>query len=445
MDRRVGRDEGTQEERRASVHHEQAAAGGALPRQEDDDDRAAAVRRHRAAGRRARSASSPTCEPTRCACPTRRSRTCAATSARSSARSSCRSKPNVYKTKADAQDAHEAIRPTSMQYDPESVRAQLTPDRYYLYRLIWNRFVASQMPPATFDETTVDIHGRRLPVPRQGIGAQVRRLAGGLQTRRPSRSAPSGTGRPTPASSRGRGSASSVLPALSEGDTLELQGAEAGAEVHAAPAALQRGDARQGARRERHRPAEHLRVDHQRLQARDYVNKIDGRFRPTMLGMMLVEKLLHPAFDDILDVEYTAQHGRGARRDRRRARPTTRTRSASFYKKFQKDLKRAARGNAQLQGRAADRATPATSAAGRDGREGRQVRPLPRLQRVSGVRQHDASSRSPSRAPRERLEETCENCGKPMVVKRGRFGSSWPAPAIPSARRRARSSRPSRG
>src|SRR6267142_5166303 len=66
-------------------------------------------------------------------------------------------KPNFYKTKADAQDAHEAIRPTSMQYHPDVVRAQLTPDQYDLYRLIWNRFVASQMPPATFDETTVDI------------------------------------------------------------------------------------------------------------------------------------------------------------------------------------------------------------------------------------------------------------------------------------------------
>ena len=90
-------------------------------------------------------------------------------------------KPIYYKTKADAQDAHEAIRPTSMQYDPDAVRAHLTPDQYYLYRLIWNRFVASQMPAATFDETTVDVEAARVPLPRQGIGAEVRRLAGGLQ------------------------------------------------------------------------------------------------------------------------------------------------------------------------------------------------------------------------------------------------------------------------
>jgi DNA topoisomerase-1 len=66
-------------------------------------------------------------------------------------------KPNFYRAKADAQDAHEAIRPTSMQYHPDTVRSQLTSDQFYLYKLIWNRFVASQMPPATFDETTVDI------------------------------------------------------------------------------------------------------------------------------------------------------------------------------------------------------------------------------------------------------------------------------------------------
>src|SRR5688572_20594717 len=66
-------------------------------------------------------------------------------------------KPNTFKTKSDAQDAHEAIRPTSMEYDPEKVRPFLTPEQYSIYRLIWNRFVASQMPPATFDETIVDI------------------------------------------------------------------------------------------------------------------------------------------------------------------------------------------------------------------------------------------------------------------------------------------------
>ncbi len=90
-------------------------------------------------------------------------------------------KPNIYRAKADAQDAHEAIRPTSMLYHPDEVRGHLTPDQYYLYRLIWNRFVASQMPPATFDETTVDVASFEVSLPRQGFGAEVRGVDGGLQ------------------------------------------------------------------------------------------------------------------------------------------------------------------------------------------------------------------------------------------------------------------------
>ena len=67
------------------------------------------------------------------------------------------SKPRVYKTKKGAQDAHEAIRPTSMEYPPERVKAHLNRDQYKLYQLIWQRFVACQMESARYDGTTIDI------------------------------------------------------------------------------------------------------------------------------------------------------------------------------------------------------------------------------------------------------------------------------------------------
>ena len=67
---------------------------------------------------------------------------------------------NVYKSKADAQDAHEAIRPTSFTYTPDSVRKYLSDEQFRLYRLIWERAVASQMTPAVFDATSVDIEAR---------------------------------------------------------------------------------------------------------------------------------------------------------------------------------------------------------------------------------------------------------------------------------------------
>src|SRR6201999_4396684 len=65
--------------------------------------------------------------------------------------------PNNYKGKKDAQDAHEAIRPTHVEYTPDSIRRYLSDEQYRLYKLIWQRFVASQMMPAFFDQTTVEI------------------------------------------------------------------------------------------------------------------------------------------------------------------------------------------------------------------------------------------------------------------------------------------------
>ncbi|MGE5753096.1 MAG: type I DNA topoisomerase, partial [Deltaproteobacteria bacterium] len=65
--------------------------------------------------------------------------------------------PNTYKNRKSSQDAHEAIRPTSMDLPPEKLKPILSRDQHRLYSLIWNRFVASQMAPAEFDQTTIDI------------------------------------------------------------------------------------------------------------------------------------------------------------------------------------------------------------------------------------------------------------------------------------------------
>src|SRR5581483_4922157 len=65
--------------------------------------------------------------------------------------------PNTFKSKKDTQDAHEAIRPTSAMRHPDSIKQHLEEDAYKVYKLIWQRFVASQMMPAIFDQTTVDI------------------------------------------------------------------------------------------------------------------------------------------------------------------------------------------------------------------------------------------------------------------------------------------------
>ncbi len=67
---------------------------------------------------------------------------------------------NVYKSKKAAQEAHEAIRPTSLEFPPEMVQPYLEPDMFRLYQLVWNRFLASQMTPAIYDQTTIDISSK---------------------------------------------------------------------------------------------------------------------------------------------------------------------------------------------------------------------------------------------------------------------------------------------
>jgi DNA topoisomerase-1 len=68
--------------------------------------------------------------------------------------------PNTFKSKKDVQDAHEAIRPTEVRHTPESVRRFLSEEQFKLYQLIWRRFVASQMVPAVFDQTIVDVQAQ---------------------------------------------------------------------------------------------------------------------------------------------------------------------------------------------------------------------------------------------------------------------------------------------
>src|SRR4030066_2515910 len=84
-------------------------------------------------------------------------------------------KPHAYKNSQKAQDAHEAIRPSNMAYRPQEIKEYLSNDEFRLYQLIWNRFVASQMNPAIFDQTTIDIAGANCIFRAQG---QVLKFAG---------------------------------------------------------------------------------------------------------------------------------------------------------------------------------------------------------------------------------------------------------------------------
>ncbi|HEU4935537.1 MAG TPA: type I DNA topoisomerase [Vicinamibacterales bacterium] len=328
-------------------------------------------------------------------------------------------KPNFYKTKADAQDAHEAIRPTSMQYDPETVRPHLTPDQLYLYRLIWNRFVASQMPPATFDETTVDIDAAQYVFRVKG---SVPKFAGWMavynQETVEAKTEGPGPDAVTPEDEDGSG----ILPPMQEGDRLELRELKPEQKFTQPPpryseATLVKALEENGIGR----PSTYASIISV-IQARDYVNKIEGRFKPTMLGRMLVDRLLSPAFDDILDVEYT----RNLEEDLDKIEEGTsnyKKTLGSFYKKFEKDLKRASKEMINLkEGVEPDPPVtcdkcgkPMVIKAGKFGL----------FLACSGYPECENTRELETPEPGaegEGLDEICENCGRPMAMKRGRFG-----------------------
>ena len=329
-------------------------------------------------------------------------------------------KPNVFKAKADAQDAHEAIRPTSMDYDPERVRPYLTPEQYSLYRLIWNRFVASQMPPATFDETTVDVQAGDYLFRVKGT---VPKFPGWLAAYA---AAPDETATlSAPASGAGSkedegdDSASGVLPPLAEGDRLELKALRPEQKFTQPPprfteATLVKELEENGIGR----PSTYASIIGV-LQDREYTNKVEGRFKPTALGMIITD-LLIKSFDDILDVEYT----RGLEEDLDRieqGKADYKGTLTTFYKKFKKDLAKAGKEMQNLKEgikteEVCDRCgKPMVIKVGKFG-------PFVACSGYPDCTNTRELEKSDSGETVEADEEICENCGKPMVLKRGRFG-----------------------
>jgi DNA topoisomerase I len=210
--------------------------------------------------------------------------------------------PNEFKSKkAQVQDAHEAIRPTRMDLPPEEVRKYLTDERFKLYKLIWDRFVACQMVPAVYDQTAVEIEAKagdklyglrasgsvlRVPGWRAAYGAGDTRLAGeeAEQVDDDSRS----------------------LPQLREGEALTLT--ELGIQVQAKEtepppyfneASLVKKLEEEGIGR----PSTYAEIL-SKVQARDYVRKVGNKLVPTELGKLVAEHLVRDKFD-LADIAFT--------------------------------------------------------------------------------------------------------------------------------------------
>src|ERR1700716_894580 len=202
-------------------------------------------------------------------------------------------KPNFFKSKKDAQDAHEAIRPTDAAITPADVKPFLSEDLFKLYQLIWQRFAASQMVPAVFDQTTIDIGAGDYTFRATG---SVQKFDGYLAVYQVA------TGDDEDAEPDSK----ALLPRVAEGETLRLEVLRPEQHFTEPPpryteATLVKELEEKGIGR----PSTYASII-STIVDREYVTKDQGRFTPTMLGEK-VRGLLFKSFEDIFDVGFTAR------------------------------------------------------------------------------------------------------------------------------------------
>ena len=340
-------------------------------------------------------------------------------------------KPNIYRSKKGAQDAHEAIRPTSSMRDPDAISNHLDKDEYKLYKLIWTRFVASQMPPAVFDETVVDIKAGRYDLRARG---SVLKFPGFLSLYEEGKDEESAKKDPdaddaTPSETTGK------LPQLEDGERLSLQSVKPEQHFTQPPprfteASLVKELEEKGIGR----PSTYAQILSV-LQSRDYVQKQERKFVPTELGL-LVTDLLTENFADIMEVEYTARMEE-LLDEIEEGRANYMTTIDDFYKKFRKDLDEAQANMTNVKAQEIPTEEVCDKCGSKMvikwGRFGHFLAcsAYPECRNTREVQNYSVDG---SADPDSFEGETCEKCGKAMVLKKGRYGQFLACSAYPDCR-----------
>jgi DNA topoisomerase-1 len=355
--------------------------------------------------------------------------------------------PNVFKSKKNAQDAHEAIRPTSLELTPESVRRHLRDDQFKLYKLIWDRFLASQMTPAVYDQTSADIEATAQDATQYGLRAsgRVLKFSGWLEAygkgEIPKAAAPlAGEGEGDAADGEPKkdllaDDAEATLPELSEGQALHLvtpPGVVTEQKFTQPPPRYTEASlVRELEERGIGRPSTYAEII-SKVQARDYVEKIDGaRFRPTLLGKFVVDGLvksqldfMDPAFTSKMEEELDdVEAGKEPRIDLLKR----------FYKRFRSQLeksKKLSRWNPEPE--------PTDEKCELDG--GVMLKRWSKNGWFLGCANYpdckntrDLGEDGKPRPMRETGID-CDKCGKPMVIRSGRYGEFLSCTGYPACK-----------
>lgn len=278
--------------------------------------------------------------------------------------------PNSYKSKKDAQDAHEAIRPTNVSLHPDRIKSSLSDEQYRLYRLIWQRFVASQMVPALYDQTTVDIEAKADRSYDFRVTGSVLKFDGFLKVYEESKEK----------KDEDDEALANTLPELNNGQALVLNSLNPEQHFTEPPPRYNEASlVKELEERGIGRPSTYAAIINT-IQDRDYVTKVPptgrgGRFYPTEIGTVVTD-LLVANFPYIFDTNYTAKLEEELDSVEEGAEKWTDL-LGGFYGHFEKELKHA----------------------------GKHMENIKRMEKPT--------------------DEKCELCGSPLVLKWGKFGSFY--------------------
>ena len=341
--------------------------------------------------------------------------------------------PNTFKSKKGAQEAHEAIRPTSVAHTPDSVKQYLKEDEFKVYKLIWQRFVASQINPAVFDQTTVDIDAK------QGNESYWFRVTGSVLKF-------DGFLKVYEESKEGKDEEDEELkhklPPLEPGQKLTLK--ELKPEQHFTEPPPRYNEAslvKELEERGIGRPSTYATIL-TTIQERQYVTKLGGKFAPTEIGLVVTD-LLIDNFRDIFDVAYTARLEEELDEIEEGKEKWTDAMS-EFYKRFAKDLKYAEKHmeNIKRMEKPTDEkcercGSPLIIKWGKHGSfyacssYDKENPESCTFTKENPINLPDLDSADMQETAQE---EYCENCGRVMVLKRGRFGQFMACTGYPDCK-----------
>jgi DNA topoisomerase-1 len=325
-------------------------------------------------------------------------------------------KPNVYKSRKGAQEAHEAIRPTSIDLEPIKTKDYLDRDHGALYKLIWDRFVASQMASAVFQQTTVEIKADDAIFNAVGT---VPTFQGFMTLYVEAED-----------KQDGNGDQEEKLPVLSEGEVLELLALVPKQHFTQPPGRFSEATLiKELEEKGIGRPSTYAMIL-STIKEKGYVELEKGRFFPTELGLV-VNDLLVVNFPDILDIEFTAQMEENLDRIEEGEQGWIET-LKEFYSPFQKDLEIAKNSMRDVK----REKIPTDALCERCGskmvkRWGKRGYFLacsnyPKCRYTKEVESKEEKNNE--------TEVRCEKCGSPMVIKNGKFGRFMACSNYPSCK-----------